>query len=211
MNPTEKYIEEICNFLMIDQRDFTFALSKLRDKSWQRWGGGTVEVTVAEILYVLTYLKEPHIVFEGGTNWGYSTAHIAEALKDTGRDPKDHFYTVDIDQVAINNACSFLWEKDIHIPLYRKDSVGWLNDAAVQDFKLDLLFIDTAHTYEYTRKEWKAMQPLLTENSIILFHDAVAVQYGINKFLSEIKTEGWSVLILDTKVETGLGIVKKEV
>lgn len=211
MNPTEKYVSEICKFLNFKEEDFKGHLQQLRNKGWSRWGGGTVEITVAEILYVLTRLRNPEWVFEGGTNWGYSTAHIAQALKDNGKIPDEHFTSVDIDQPTLNEAESYLWEKDIELELHLCDSVEWLQGGVENNIpNLDLIFIDTAHTYEHTAKEWKAMLPLLDEKSIICFHDAFTDAYGVKKFLSELPS-GWKVLTLDTQSNTGLGIVVKNV
>ena len=211
MNPTEKYISDICRFLGFKEDDFTQKLKELRDKGWIRWGGGTVEITVAEILYVITRLRDPNHVFEGGTSWGYSTAHIAQAIKDNGKVPDNILASVDIDADAHRNAETYLWEKDIELSLDLCDSVAWLSEGILHNIpNLDMVFIDTSHTYEHTVKEWAAMLPLLDEKSIILFHDAYTEVYGVKKFLSELPKE-WKVLTLDTQSNTGLGIVVKNV
>lgn len=215
MNPTEKYVTDLCKFLGLDEEKFTQALKELRDKGWQRWGGGTVEVTVAEILYVVTRLRNPEQIFEGGTNWGYSTAHLAEALKDNGKNPSLCLATVDIDEPTINEAISYLWEKDIEVTPMKIDSVEWLKKVdgnGEYTPELDLVFIDTAHTYEHTVKEWEAMKPLLKEGAAVFFHDAYTDAYGVKQFLKEVEATGqWKVLILDTQPNTGLGVVVKNV
>lgn len=211
MNPTEKYISAICKFLGLDEQDFSQKLVELRDKGWQRWGGGTVEVTVAEILYVAVRILKPEMSFEGGTNCGYSTAHIAQALKDNGKNPSVNMISVDIDQGAINQAESLLWGKDIEFQPRLSDSVKLLKEWNRAEMpSIDFVFIDTSHTYEHTVKEWAVLQPLLNEKAVVLFHDACASDFGVNRFLKEVSDTGqWSVLILDTQINTGLGIVIK--
>src|SRR5574337_1026926 len=49
---------------------------------FERWGGGTVEPAVGQLLYIITRLFRPTYTIELGTNVGYSTACIASALID---------------------------------------------------------------------------------------------------------------------------------
>lgn len=209
MKPTEDFVEDICDFLDLDQKKFLETLEHLRSKEWERWGGGTVEVTVAEILYCLIRIMDPrgHVI-DGGTNWGYSAAHMAEALKDNKREYS--LTTIDIDKEAQDKAREFLNEKGLekYIQYVLEDSVKVLEGIRIQ---YEFVFIDTSHEYGHTKKEFYTMYRRCmidgNDNFTFLFHDAVTDAYGVKQFLEEIKPF-FRVLILDTQPNTGLAIVR---
>lgn len=203
MKKTEEYVDQICSFLNFNKEDFEKTLNILRAKGWERWGGGTVEVTVAEILYVVTTLKKPQRVLEAGTSWGYSGAHIAEALRDIGKE--NYFLSLDISEPDLNEARKFLTEKKL---LGNIDIKCQSSEIAIDLKSLDMIFVDSSHRYEGTKSEWKWMYPLLFKNKgIALFHDAYTDDYGVKKFLLELEKKGHKLIILDTQDCTGLGIV----
>jgi predicted O-methyltransferase YrrM len=202
IKPTEEFIDTICAFLGYDKNEFVSTLEKLRSKNWQRWGGGTVEVAVGEILYVVTALQKPKRVFEAGTAWGYSTAHIAEALREFG--DERFFLSADVVESQLTTAHQYLAEKGLTVQTECKSS------ELPRDLdNLDMVFVDSSHTYEGTKREWAWMYPLLFKNNgIALFHDAFTVEYKVKDLLEELRQKGHEVLILDTQTNTGLGIVK---
>lgn len=203
MNPVEVYTDRICEFLGCDKAEFEKELAFLRGKGWQRWGGGTVEITCAELLYVITKIQKPNKVLELGTSIGYSGAHIAEALRDVGADTR--LISVDLNPVEQDEAKQHWAQKNLDIQTECRNS-----EVPMDLGFLDMVFIDSSHTYEGTIREWKWVYPLLAKgkNSVALFHDAVAVNCGVNQFLLELQAKGHKVLILDTQQNTGFGIVR---
>lgn len=203
MKKTEEFISQICDFLNLKEEEFGWELEQLRSKGWARWGGGTVEVTVAEILYVLTVLTKPTHCLEAGTAWAYSTAHIAEALKDNKKE--NSFVSLDIDSANILVARQYLSQKNLDVKIEHRSSTIPLK----LNHNLDMIFIDSSHDYKSTKKEWSWMYPLLFKNKgFALFHDAYTDSYGVKKFLKELEEKGHKLLILDTQPNTGLGIIK---
>ena len=82
-----------------------------------------------------------------------------------------------------------------------------------QEQKLDFVFVDTSHDYETTKKEWEAMLPMLTDKSVVTFHDAFTDSYGVKRFLQELVSQHpeYKLLILDTQTNTGFGVIRKNV
>lgn len=201
MKKTEEFIDQVCQFLSINKKDFEDTLVSLRAKGWERWGGGTVEVTVGELLYVITMMKKPSKVLEAGTSWGYSTAHIAEALKDIGKESE--FLSLDISEPDQAQANTFLAQKNLKVQTVIANSTIPRNLNS-----LDMIFIDSSHDYHQTKLEWKWMYPLLFKNKgFAIFHDAYTETYGVKKFLLELQEQGHKLIILDTQPNTGFGII----
>lgn len=57
------------------------------------------------------------------------------------------------------------------------------------DELVDIVFIDTDHTYETTAKEFELWRPKVKPGGLILFDDIGAPEYGCTKFWRELKGE----------------------
>ena len=84
-------------------------------------------------------------------------------------------------------------------------------DEALNEFEdgsIDLLHIDGFHTYEAVKHDFETWKPKLSENAVVLFHDAAEVQrdFGVWKFWDELeeKYPGRCFLFLHSH---GLGIL----
>jgi hypothetical protein len=81
-------------------------------------------------------------------------------------------------------------------------------DTATFDFKeigegVDFCLIDAAHSYEYVRNDTAKSLPLLTDTSLILWHD-----YGRNDFMAE-SQDAWGVTrFLHEIGNMGVGILQ---
>lgn len=219
MKTTEDFLQEVCTFLNLDFEKAKIALNQLRDKQWRSWGGAATEQSVTELTYLISYLKQPKLTLELGTNYGWTSLHLFAALLDSqawiNNDELVSFLTTDIDEDAQGYAKNHFWMHDLEatdecdLQFFLMDSVRFAN-LITMDRKIDLVFIDSSHQYEHTKQEWNALLQGLKDTSVVLFHDATTPVYGVAKFLDELAAEGqWKVLKLPTQENTGFGIVKK--
>ncbi len=110
-----------------------------------------------ETIYFETVRLKPKVILELGVRKGESTNTIAKAAKEN----QAKFYSIDI------NDCSRVCNYE-----------NWhfiLGDSATQSKqileKIDLLFVDTNHEYEQTKKEIATWFPLLSDRATMIFHD----------------------------------------
>lgn len=151
-------------------------------------------------------------VIELGVNLGESTVALLEAVHAT------QGMLISVDIQLLRNVVPMLtkygllsrWNFNLSDDL--KYALTWPADK-----KADLIFIDTAHTFEQTTKEIAAYEPILRPGGIMVFHDTVSyhegVQKPINNFLKtqgalyERKATGWQY---ENKTNcNGLGILRK--
>lgn len=67
---------------------------------------------------------------------------------------------------------------------WQMDSAFVAKIAIKRGLKTDILFIDTVHTYEATRKEYAAWQPALSEGAVVMFDDLT--RPGMPRFWDEL-------------------------
>jgi len=209
MIPTEEFRDKVCDFLSMDESMFDYRLEELRSQKqtdlWKRWGGGTVEETVAELLYILADYSQPKLILEAGTNWGYSVSHLILGIKTQNC----KIYTIESSEQNYEKGKEELEKRK----LYNKVN-HILGDSAkeferiAKDKVVDFCFIDSSHTYDHTKKEFNAIKESLRKESLVCFHDAVAPRYGVKKFIDELSDDTYLKLILPTQPNTGFAIVK---
>ena len=131
-------------------------------------------------LATLCSLKNPKIIFEIGTFEGYSTKILSMNA------PKATIYTLDLPPnstktiyeigelneryTPIKKKINFLISKDTH------KIKRLFGDSAIYDFskfnnKIDFVFIDGAHTYEYTKNDTERALDMINDNGVIVWHD----------------------------------------
>jgi predicted O-methyltransferase YrrM len=118
-------------------------------------------------------------VLELGTRTGESTIALLLAAKRNG----GHVTSIDMDAcVAARQAVEKLNLSDYWTFMQHDDlQVGW-NEP------IDLLFVDTSHTYEQTLKELEKFEPHVLEGGIIVMHDIVhdpPVDQAIMNYIKE--------------------------
>jgi predicted O-methyltransferase YrrM len=116
----------------------------------------------AELLYALVRAVKPKVVFEIGTHMGYSTMHLLEAVKDNG---EGHVWTTDPFEF---NAFGRILAEDRHW-------IDFLDKKGCDvklDQKIDFVFVDGFHTIDDVRPEIANLLPQLSENAVVVFHDA---------------------------------------
>ena len=131
------------------------------------------------------------IAVEVGSYLGASSAFLASGLKQTGQDGKV--------------ICIDTWENDAMSEGGRDTMAEFLaNTAALTEWiqpirgwstavvdkvrehagEIDLLFIDGDHSYEGCLADWRAYNPLLASNAIVVMHD-VGWAEGVTKVIDE--------------------------
>lgn len=69
----------------------------------------------------------------------------------------------------------------------------WLGDSATFDFgealggrRIDLAFVDGAHSYDYVRSDSERLLPLLADGGLMVWHDYAPVWPGVMRWLGEL-------------------------
>jgi predicted O-methyltransferase YrrM len=152
------------------------------------------------LFYSLVVTRKPRIVVELGTRGGVSTVAFLLALSRVGA---GHLYSCDVD------ACGSARTKAESLGLapfwtFRQgDDLDWPDCPT----PIDVLFVDTSHTYEQTIAELRAFAPRLAPDGVILLHDTEsfpAVRRAIQEFAP---ANGWQADYL--KASNGLGILTR--
>ncbi len=110
-----------------------------------------------EYLYNTVIQLSAQVILELGVRSGESTKAFLEACKETGG-KLISIDIVDCSQVSADKHWQFIQSDDLDIP--------WDKD-------IDILFIDTSHTYEQTLAELKKFAPYVKKGGKIILHDTV--------------------------------------
>jgi hypothetical protein len=148
-------------------------------KYWPRSGGGSLSEVVA-LAQVAKFL-DCRRLFEIGTFRGYTTYHLA---LNTTEDA--HVYTLDLpwadvadaqleltDLHLINKPCPGEW---FHGTPVESKITQLLGDSAAFDYsayeaKMDLVFVDGAHSYEYAMADSGTAKRLVKSGGVVVWHD----------------------------------------
>lgn len=139
----------------------------------QLWKSGS-QLGVDEVLYLYdaAIRLKAKTILEFGTGNGHSTRALAFAA----RELNGHVYTFDNHDQAYRINYDVLPKKfeELGLSSFVAFYVG--NDLDFMkswDKKIDLLFIDSAHTYQQTKQELSIALPLLSPGGEIIFHDVL--------------------------------------
>lgn len=130
----------------------------------------SVEVPVADLLFSLCYNAHAVNILETGTSRGFSTCHLAAAVKENN----GKVVTLDLAP-----AKHLLWQgtdlDEYVIPFFGNSSIASLTKAkdAIGDKQFDVLFLDSLHSYEHLIDEIITFEPLLRVGGLILLHDTL--------------------------------------
>lgn len=128
-------------------------------------------------LYFLVKEFKLKTVLELGTQYGFSTCAFGYALKEIN----GHLYSMDI------TAVPFASEKMAK----RKINQNWTlingDDLKLKwDKDIDLLFVDSKHTYLQVKAELNKYEHFVKKNGFVIFHDNLVfegVQAAINEYM----------------------------
>lgn len=170
-----------------------------------RWGGGTVEPAVAQLLYVLVRMREPSLLLEYGTNVGYSTYFIAEAIE---RNDHGEFITIEINKV-------YMKEAQFNILQNKPSLLGKIaficassTDESMENFirnnrdYIDMFFLDSSHEYFDTVSELRTIFQHCKRGTIVMMHDIYSD--GVKEALKSFNFTKF--LEVPTQPNTGFGI-----
>lgn len=154
-------------------------------------------------LYNLVTSIQAKTVIELGVNTGESTVALLEAVAATG----GKLYSVDIfprpdtEKMLKSYGLTGPWEFII------ADDMEYIKSWP-KDRLADMVFVDTSHEYEQTKKEIAAYEPILRPSGIMVFHDTVSFYDGVQKPINEfLKNNKWAY---ENKTNcNGLGILRK--
>jgi len=158
--------------------------------------GASVSPMECAALAALTQLVEAKHIFEFGTYKGVSTTQLALNVTEGGMVytldlPEDHpAYALPIPrpeerQIAAEGG------KGILIPRDLLDRVTFLSaDSATFDQtpyvgKIDFVFVDAAHSYEYVKNDTEKGWNMLRSGGILAWHDCVPSHRDVVKYIKE--------------------------
>ncbi|MBU0509727.1 class I SAM-dependent methyltransferase [bacterium] len=159
-------------------------------------------------LCLLCRAIKPRVIFEIGTQTGYTALHLALNSPDDAT-----VYTLDLPpdrspDVALKTTLADARERRKKVavkrPCFEDSSVAHkiaclTGDSAVFDYspyhgRVDLFFIDGAHSYEYVRSDTSHALECCHSGSFIIWHDYGRVEVGgVERFLHEMKQDGHDV------------------
>lgn len=162
------------------------------------------EPSVGRFLGQLVYYRKPANVVELGCFVGWTSAHLALALKAEGQ--SGSLYCVDGNQGYLDTALANLKR----LGLDRKATFvkGFSLDEAVLaklPHEIDVLFIDTAHHYPETLNEIKAYAPRMAIGGCIVLHDSLCWP-GVRRSLIELACQ-FRVLTFATEKGNGVTVL----
>lgn len=143
---------------------------------------GMLDWLEAQCLYLLIRQSRPKVVWEISPNYGYSTGYILQAMN---RNECGALYSFDLtSRVSIVAHMNF---KRNGIDYERQKYV--VGDArktwqSVAEKDIDLLFMDSDHSYEFGRWYMKDLIPLVKSGGLIHVHDVL--RYGSRPHLGDL-------------------------
>ncbi len=141
------------------------------------------ERNAAEFVGRLAALLRAQTVCEIGCFIGYTTGHIASALRSVGAG--GHLHYVDLDPVHLETATANLAR--LGLASFGTPHCGASHDPATLSAlpaQIDLAFIDTTHSYEDTVAEIAAYGPRLTARGCLVLHDSIRFP-GVRQAIAE--------------------------
>lgn len=147
---------------IIDDKDFLLRVdAKLSAAGRRREFDRDISLGRRVGWYVIVRILGPEVVVETGTEKGLGSVVIAEALLRNGH---GRLYTLDIEA---SSGLIFRGEERYDKVIEHRigDSVTLLKEL---DATVDIFLHDSDHSAEHERREFEAVQPLLTERSVVL-------------------------------------------
>ena len=120
-------------------------------------------------LFFFAVDAQPRLMVELGTKGGESTRALLAAASIT----KAVLLSVDIrdcGQLALPFSEHWQFVQADDVEFGRTGFVEWCRSHSIEP-KIDLLFIDTSHMREHTKKEMEAWGPHLSDHATVVFHD----------------------------------------
>ncbi len=137
------------------------------------------------------------VVVETGTNHGFSTIVMAQAVKDAGVQAK--VLTVDIDAELVPHARENVEKAGLsaYVDFSVGDSLGFLRRLVEERDRVDFAFLDGNHEFDHVVKEFEIIHPLVAACGGKVFFDNTS-SGGVADALRHIReTRGGNLLQFD--------------
>lgn len=108
-------------------------------------------------------------IIETGTNFGFSSIFLAQALKDSSLN--GCVYTVEKDSIIYAKAVDNIKkaEVDTYVELHNEDSIIFLKNLSLENDLVTYAFLDGCHDQDYVVNEFELIYPYLDNKSIVAF------------------------------------------
>lgn len=151
---------------------------------WQMTKNG-VEWPYYRFFYHLSKMLQPRLVVELGGWQGTAAAHFAKGYKNGNVITIDHHSDPGDDKneyammLAVHECRNLYylqgWSNDklakSQIGQHAIDRISVLPKVKQFPAKIDILFIDSWHVYEYAKEDWQAYRPLLNNPALVICDD----------------------------------------
>jgi predicted O-methyltransferase YrrM len=141
------------------------------------------EPSVGRFLSQLVFYRKPGVVVELGCFVGWASAHLAMALQ---RNRHGKLYCVDCDGKNLDITMSNL--RRLGLDGVTSTLLGKSTEPSVVTAlpgKIDILFIDTSHTYRDTLDEVSSYSSRISDAGCIVLHDSISFP-GVRRAITEI-------------------------
>lgn len=165
------------------------------------------------LLYHLALKLKPEKILELGTGRGYASLCMARAMNENRETKKDlEIDTIDI----VRDDMQQLWltkdgmQKTTLSELMKKAYpqgmrriifyTGKTSMIKNWNKKYDLVYIDAGHDYVDVKEDWKNVNRLINDNSVIVFDDYSPKDFGVKKLVDEIDGFNKALIIMDRQI-----------
>lgn len=136
--------------------------------------------------------EEFNTILETGTNYGFSTIILGQALKDSRYDGIVHSVEIEKDyfeKAKKNVSAAGVSDK---ICLHNQDSIGFLKTFKPENNKISYAFLDGCHDEQHVLKEFEIIYEYIDQKTIVFFDNTYllkerASNRRVNGALREIK------------------------
>jgi len=188
------------NFVRLD--DFSFVGEEASNSP--EWSS---EMEVASFLGRLVKAKKAHLVVELGCYIGRTSSYLASALVEGGG--RARLFCVDVNPFFLEIA------KQNLSALGLATVTEWVLGRSTDDLVLgaipsaiDLLYIDSYHDYNNTKKEIEEYSPKMAPGGWIVLHDALRWP-GVRKAIKEVAGH-FDVFLMGTSQGNGLAVLAQK-
>lgn len=129
---------------------------------------------------------QPEHILETGTSIGLSTAYLALGH------PQATLFSVESCPEKCRRAQQLLTKHSFsHVRVTAAEAHQQLEELKAENYRADLVFIDSDHRYSATMDTFQKLKPLTHENSVVIFDDI---------YWSPGMTQAWNEIISDERV-----------
>jgi hypothetical protein len=139
------------------------------------WPSGTGSENEKRILYAVTRALNPILALDLGTGWGAAAVQMATGNRDAS-DPPGRVISVSNTKLVFGKhpAGKFI-PKNMKVPILVVKDIASID----RERYFELIYEDTDHTYETTKRIWEVAQERMVEGAVIISHDAAHPKFQV--------------------------------